>query len=186
MDYKCLKSNIFEKDEFKLVPIRSEDRYHIMQWRNEQIYHLRQDKPLTKEDQDRYFDEVVSALFNQEKPSQLLFSFLKNNKLMGYGGLVHINWLDKNAEISFIMNSKYEKDRFDSIWKKYINLIEEVAFKELGLNKIYTYAFDLRPHIYPIFESCGFEKEARLRNHKKIDNLYYDIVIHSKLKKYGH
>ena len=102
--------------------------------------------------------------------------------MIGYGGLVHINWEDKNSEISFIMNTKSEKDRFEVIWLKYLKLIELVAFKELDLNKIYTYAFDLRPHIYPIFESCGFKKEARLSLHKKIDDLYYDVVIHSKIK----
>ena len=50
--YKALQQNVFEMDEYSIVPIRSDDRYEIMKWRNEQIYHLRQDKPLTKEVQD--------------------------------------------------------------------------------------------------------------------------------------
>jgi len=36
-----------------------------MQWRNEQIYHLRQNKPLTKEEQGRYFNEVVATLVDE-------------------------------------------------------------------------------------------------------------------------
>ena len=76
-----------------------------MRWRNEQMYHLRQSKPLTEADQDRYFDEVVSQLFDQEQPEQILFSFLEGEKCIGYGGLVHINWGDRNAEVSFIMDT---------------------------------------------------------------------------------
>ena len=40
--YKILEQNVFEKDKYKLVPIRHKDRYDIMKWRNEQLFHLRQ------------------------------------------------------------------------------------------------------------------------------------------------
>ena len=117
--------------EFSLVPIRYQDRYRIMQWRNEQIYHLRQSEPLTKERQDWYFKNVVSKLFDEEKPNQILFSLLENNEFIGYGGLVHINWLDKNAELSFIMETSLEKEHFNTIWSVYLTLIERVAFEDL-------------------------------------------------------
>ena len=110
--YKCLTQNKFENGMYKIVPIRYEDRMAIMKWRNEQMFHLRQAEPLTKALQDNYFKNVVSKLFDQEKPSQILFSFLENGKCIGYGGLVHINWIDKNAEISFLMNTELEKLSF--------------------------------------------------------------------------
>lgn len=180
MVYKCLNKNIFQRRDFKIVPIRSIDRYDIMKWRNEQIYHLRQDKPLTKESQDKYFDEVISELFGQEKPLQLLFSFLKGEELIGYGGLVHINWIDKNAEISFVMNTELEKDRFVENWQVYLSLLEQVAFDELVLHKIFTYAFDLRPNLYPALEGIGYNKEAILKEHCLFESKYRDIIIHSK------
>jgi len=164
-EYKILTEQQFKSGEYSIVPIRSEDRYVIMNWRNEQIYHLRQSKPLTKEDQDRYFDYVVSQLFEQEKPNQILFSFLSNDICVGYGGLVHINWIDKNAEISFLINTDLEKDFFNEFWKIYLSLIEKVAFDELSLHKIYTYAYDLRPHLYVVLEDCGFNKDAVLKEH---------------------
>lgn len=181
-NYQALKQNIFEKGEYSIVPIRSEDRYDIMKWRNEQIYHLRQDKPLTKEAQDRYFDEIIPQLFHQEKPSQLLFSFLKDGKLIGYGGLVHINWVDKNAEISFIMNTELEKEEFEWNWSKYLELIEELAFKELAFVKLYVYAFDLRPHLYTTLLNNSYFMDARLKNHCIFNGELKDVVIHSKLK----
>lgn len=180
--YLCLDKSIYEAGNYKIVPIRFEDRLDILKWRNEQIYHLRQNKPLTAEDQEDYFNTVVAKLYDQEKPSQILFSLLENEKFIGYGGLVHINWIDKNAEISFIMNTALENDRFQEIWSNYLILIEKVAFDDLEIHKIFTYAFDLRPHLYEVFENANFSKEAILKEHCFFDQKYIDVVIHSKIK----
>lgn len=179
--YKVLQQQVFSEGRYSIVPIRSEDRWAIMKWRNEQIYHLRQDRPLTGEDQDRYFSQVVAALFGQDAPGQLLFSYLEDDTCIGYGGLVHINWADKHAEISFIMDTELEKEHFSRHWNIYLDLLERLAFAELGLHKIFTYAFDLRPHLYPIFEAHGFSRDARLREHILYNGRYVDVIIHSKL-----
>lgn len=181
--YKVLDKQKFSIDNFSIVPIRFDDRMDIMKWRNEQLYHLRQQKPLTVEDQDNYFKNIVSKLFDQEQPTQILFSFLENEVCIGYGGLVHINWTDKNAEISFIMNTSFEKERFHEIWVAYLKLLEDIAFKELSLHKIYTYAFDLRPHLYEALVDAGFNQESRLKEHCLVENKFYDVVIHSKIHK---
>lgn len=179
--YRVLTQQKFQIDNFSIVPIRFEDRLKIMQWRNEQLYHLRQQKPLTVEDQENYFKNVVSNLFEQEQPNQILFSFLEDGVCIGYGGLVHMNSTDRNAEISFIMDTALEDKRFYEIWKAYLNLIEQVAFTTLNLHKIYTYAFDLRPHLYDVFLSAGFTEEARLKEHCFFENKFLDVVIHCKI-----
>ena len=179
--YKVLNKQVYSDGDISLVPIRLEDRYDIMKWRNEQIYHLRQNKPLTKDDQDKYFTNNVAKLFDQEKPKQILFSYLREEQCIGYGGLVHINWVDRNAELSFIMNTSLERENFEFHWFNYLNLILDVAFTQLNLHKIYTYALDLRPHLYPIFLEKGFTQEAILKEHAFFDNRFVDVVIHSKL-----
>jgi len=75
--YSCLSQNEFQNGLFKIIPIRYEDRIKIMNWRNEQMYHLRQNVKLTKENQENYFKKVVSELFEQEMPNQILFSLIK-------------------------------------------------------------------------------------------------------------
>jgi RimJ/RimL family protein N-acetyltransferase len=180
-EYTVLHKQTFAKGAFSLVPLRAEDRFDIMTWRNEQIYHLRQAKPLTITDQDNYFENVVAKLFDQQQPNQILFSFLEHGDCIGYGGLVHINWLDKNAEVSFIMNTDLEAKNFAKNWSAYLGLIEEVAFGDLQLHKMYTYAFDLRPHLYPVLESCGFLREAELADHCYFEGEYKKVVIHAKL-----
>lgn len=180
--YHCLSQQIYRQNSFALVPIRMEDRYAIMHWRNEQIYHLRQSKPLTKADQDHYFNNFIKPQFSEVNPNQILFSFLENDQCIGYGGLVHIDWESKNAEISFILKTSLEKRLFTELWNKYLNMIENVAFKELKFHKIYVYAFDLRPALYKILKQNNFMEEARLKDQKLVENnRYVDVLIYSKI-----
>lgn len=180
--YKPLKIQVITKGDYSIVPIRSEDRYEIMKWRNEQMYHLRQNEMLRKENQDHYFDNVVLKLFEQKKPKQLLFSYLKNGECIGYGGLVHVNWMDRHAEISFIMKSSLEEKYFSFHWTNFLNLIEQVAL-EINLHKIFTYAFDIRPHLYSALEINNYKQEAILKEHCFFEGKYIDVLIHSKIFK---
>ena len=177
--YLCLQHQGQHLGDYSIVPLRYEDRFSIMKWRNEQIYHLRQARPLTEDDQQRYFDNVVSKLYDNPNPDQILFSYLEEGVCLGYGGLVHINWIDRNAEISFVMDTCLEKDHFAEHWSNYLTMLKAVAFDDLGLHKIYTYAFDLRPHLYTMLTANGFVHEATLKDHCFFDGNYKDVVIHS-------
>ena len=178
-DYVCLRQQEQRLGDYSIVPLRYEDRFLIMKWRNEQIYHLRQNRLLTEDDQQRYFDNVVSKLYDNPNPDQILFSYLERDCCIGYGGLVHINWTDCNAEISFIMDTSLEAAHFSEHWSNYLKMLKQVAFEDLGLHKMYTYAFDLRPHLYPILEVNGFSREATLKEHCLFNGEYKNVVIHS-------
>lgn len=182
--YKCLFTNHFTYKDFSLVPIRNEDKYIIMKTRNEQMFHLRQQQPLTESDQETYFKNTISELFLIDKPNQLLFSFLTDGEFVGYGGLVHIDWEQKSAEISFIMLTELEKDKFSKNWTVFLKLIEAVAFEVLKFNKIYTYAYDLRPHLYSILELAGYNLTQRLINEVSFQGNLVDVLIHTKPNPY--
>lgn len=181
--YKVLFKQKFSSNEFSIVPIRFEDRMVILKWRNEQLYHLRQEKRLTEADQEKYFSTTVHKLFHQKKPTQILFSYLEGQVCIGYGGLVHINWIDKNAEVSFVMNTSLEENNFSKHWSNFLELLEKVAFEDLNLHKLSTYAFDLRPYLYATIESAGYIREATLKEHCFFNGTYKDVIIHRKLNK---
>lgn len=113
----------------------------------------------------------------------MLFSYLENDVCIGYGGLVHINWVDKNAEISFIMNTELEAEKFEFHWSTYLGLIEQLAFNELSFHKIFTYAFDLRPHLYTVLEKNNYQKEAVFKEHCLFEGEFKDVIIHSKINR---
>ena len=176
--YKVLNKQVFKSGDFSIVPIRFEDRIDIMDWRNEQMYHLRQNTPLTEKSQEDYFNGPVARLFDQENPNQILFSYLKNDKCIGYGGLVHINWVERTAEVSFIMKTSLERDEFDLHWSSYLTMIKKIAFEELKFQSIYTYAYDLRPFLYPTLEKNNFKLKIHLKDEIEIDKKKIDVFIH--------
>ena len=180
--YKCLSINEFESRDYSLVPIRDEDKYDILSWRNTQIDILRQPTPLTAEQQEYYFKTTVTELFEQEKPKQLLWSFLENDKLIGYGGLVHIDWEAKHGEISFLLCNERNADviQYKKDWSIYLQLITDLAFNELKFQKIHTYAYNIRPHYFEVICEQGFVKEGHLKNHILINNKLSDVLILSK------
>ena len=87
----------WQMGRYSIVAIRPDDRWKIMEWRNEQLDILRQPGVLTRDMQQRYFDQVVIPQFSQTTPLQILVSYLYDDQLIGYGGLVHIQWVDKRA-----------------------------------------------------------------------------------------
>ena len=184
-EYKILAKQVYSIGNYSIVPIRYKDRLNIMNWRNEQMYHLRQAAPLTIEQQTNYFENVVQKLFTEKNPYQILFSYLKDDKCIGYGGLVHINCEDKNAEMSFLVDTKILGNDilYSDCFQTYLNLIKLVAFGELEFNKLYTETYDLRDNHIKILEENNFILEGRLREHISIDGTYYDSLYHSILKK---
>lgn len=180
-NYKCLKENNFSKDKYTLTPIRDEDKYDILNWRNAQIEFLRQQNPLSQEQQDDYFKTVVAQLFEQEKPLQILWSFLLDGKLIGYGGLVHIDWKNKTAEISFLTETSrnVSPEIFVSDWINYLSILKKVAHEDLNISSIYTYAYDIRPNLYVALEKSGFSETKRIKNFIEIKDELKDVVIHT-------
>jgi RimJ/RimL family protein N-acetyltransferase len=181
MAYKVLHTKFFSSKNFKIIPIRDDDKFVIMKWRNEQIEILRQATVLTEHMQSEYFKNVVSKDFYSESPKQILFSFLLNEKLIGYGGLVHISWEDKRSEVSFLLETSRNQnvEQFKTEYGIFLNLIKQAAFQELKLNKLTTEAFDLRPYLIETLEKNGFVLEGRLKSHNLINGIYRDSLLHA-------
>ena len=176
----------FINSNYKLIPIMDEDKYVIMKWRNDQIDILRQKEPLTKEQQELYFQNVVDKLFQEEKPGQLLFSFLENDILIGYGGLVHIDWESKNGEISFITTTyrNSEMQLFARDFRNFLRIILSVSFDFLEFIKIHTTFYDIpqRQLYKSILEEFNFISEGELKNHILINGKVSNTLIYSCFK----
>ena len=181
--YLVLERQKFVDGDLKIVPLRFIDKYQIMTWRNDQIYHLRQIKKLTRKDQDNYFNECIKPLFNSQKPSQLLFSYIKKDKLIGYGGMVYVDWDNLKAEISFLLDTdiKRDKKQYAIFFSKFINLIKTVAFDELSFNRLYTETYSIRENQLIELPKNGFQYEGTLRKSFYIPqtNEFCDSLIHS-------
>jgi hypothetical protein len=182
--YKCLKNQRFEHGEFSLVPIRENDMMQVRIWRNEQTKILRQNELISEEKQTIYYKNHIVPTFDADFPSQIIFSYFKQNILIGYGGLVHFNWVDKRAEISFLLDTKFVSniEIHDLFFQNYLYLIQQVGFEDLELNRLHTEVYDTRPHHIKVLEKNNFKLEGILRKHIFIDNIFIDSLLHGKLK----
>jgi len=178
--YICLEKIRYSFGEYSIIPIRKTDMELIRQWRNEQIEILRQKMPITMREQRKYFKEFIKPLFNEKKPDQILFSYLLNEELIGYGGLTNIDWESKRAEVSFILDTKRTID--ESLYRKefsgFFKLIRQIAFKCLFFHRLYIEIFDIRLFRIFLFEEEGFVLEGRLKDHALINKTYYDSLIY--------
>lgn len=187
-EYIILPVNTISYNDFTISPIRDEDKYQIMKWRNDQIVILRQKKILTKEAQENYFANVVDRLFHLLKPDQLLFSFFFKEDFIGYGGLVHIDWDSKNAEVSFLTATERNNDeQFSVDFKAFLEMILEVAFKHLNLVKVHTTVFDLpqRLQYFKVIKDLDFIEEAYFKKHILVNGELIDVLVFSRFNSNG-
>jgi RimJ/RimL family protein N-acetyltransferase len=186
--YKALTINELASNEYAIVPLREIDIFEVKQWRNDQIDVLRQNTVLTDRDQKEYYDRCVVPGFSETKPTIILFSYLEHNMCIGYGGLTNIDWENKRAELSFLVQTdrarnvqQYRKD-----FSHFLRLLKQVAFNELRFNRIFTETFDVRANHVLILEENGFVLEGRLKQHMLIRGRFVDSLIHGCLREYHH
>ena len=182
--YRPLPQADYCWNDYQLIPIRYEDREPIRAWRNAQLQVLRQAEPLTSEQQEAYFQRVVLPLFGQEKPGQLLFSLLHHDKLIAYGGLVHISWTDLRAEVSFLVEPTRAADpaTYRQDFLAHLRLLGQVAFGGMGFNRLFSETYDIRPAHVAILEEAGFRLEGRLRQHVQLKpGTFADSLMHGQL-----
>lgn len=185
LQYRCLARNHYTVGHYDVVPLRQKDMLPIKNWRNEQIRMLRQRKPLTDDVQIQYYQTVVQALFDAEQPDQLLFSYLLDGQCIGYGGLTHIDWEARRAEVSFLLDTKRHQDVaiFKAEFCLFFDVMKQVAFQDLQLNRLFTETYDIRPYEIEAVEAAGFQREGCLREHVVIDGQFVDAIFHGCLRR---
>ena len=183
--YLVLESFTAQFRNYNISSIRMDDALPIMRWRNEQISALRQQTPLTEKEQLNYFRNVVAPSFKQKQPELVLVRYTYRDSLIGYGGLVHIDWEARSGEVSFLLESERTEDQrnYGMECSIFMQLIKKCAFEALDLNKIQTESYANRPWHVQAIEASGFRRESILPKHVRADGKWVDAVIATCLKK---
>ena len=186
--YTALATDEFANNEYTIVPLRTCDIYEIGKWRNEQIDFLRQKTILTDQDQKDYYERWVVPSFSETQPRIILFSYLEYNICIGYGGLTNIDWDNKRAELSFLLQTERTKtsQQYHRDLSHFLRLLKGVAFNELHFNRIFTETYDIRADHVLVLEENGFVLEGRLKQHVIIRGRLVDSLIHGCLREYRH
>ena len=176
------RSEIVDRD-LRLRAVEPGDIERIRLWRNAQMDVLRQSAPISDSDQIRYFAATVWPDKNSETPSNILLSIERDGTLIGYGGLVHIVWAYRHAEMSFLLDPAIEADRSvrDALFLQFLRLMQELAFEDLRLNRLHTETYATRTTHIALLEKGGMIREGRLREHVVIDGRGVDALVHGLL-----
>lgn len=165
-----------ESNGFAIAPIQFDDHEPIRLWRNSQIDILRQDEPLSEQEQKDYFQDIIKPLFHDPSPPQILVRFLQNYELIGYGGLINIDWIERSAEISFLV--KPDRKSYTEDMTAFFNLICQLAFEDLKLRRIYTETYLFRKEHIAQIEKLGFSRKEILPKRAFKRGRWVDSVIH--------
>lgn len=182
MKYLQLQQDCYSLLEYEIRSLREHEMQAIKQWRNEQMAVLRQSRILTDEDQRSYYHEIVLPSYNVEHPKLMLFSYYYDGRHIGYGGLTNLDWVNRRAEISYLVETERSSEedvvQYTSDFSTFLNLMKHIAFEELDLHRLFTETFDIRPLHIQILESSGFQFEGRMKEHVRIDDRYVDSLLH--------
>jgi hypothetical protein len=182
--YKCLSQTEYSNGIYSIKAISKDDIIFIKDIRNNQLDVLRQPRKLLNEEQFKYYRSIIEPQFEKLHPDQLLLSFLRNGQLIGYGGIVHLNWMDMRGEVSFLLSPErtLNEGKYRQEFKVFLSLICIIAFSELKLNRLFTETYDIRDNHILALSEYGFSLEGRMKEQVLIDDVFVDSLIHGLLR----
>lgn len=178
--YLCMPRAKLELGRLSVEAVDERHIESIRKWRNEQMAILRQSSKISPEQQRAYYSEQIWPAQKAEQPRNILLAYNEDDILIGYGGLVHIAWEHRRAEVSFLLKTDYVGDtvRYAHYFSIFLELVKTLAFDDLGLNRLFTETYAIRDHHVAALERAGFVREGRLKDHVIIDHQPVDSLIH--------
>lgn len=181
-NYACLRHPRCVRGPYWVETVQPGDIEAIRQWRNAQLDVLRQPAPISPAEQEAYFATQIWPTLGLARPANILLSFHERDRLIGYGGLVHIAWEHARAEISFLLDPEGPADAYAGRFTTFLALMKTLAFDELGMERLFTETYALRSEHIGVLEAAGFRREGVLRGHVRIGGRAVDSLIHGCLK----
>lgn len=181
--YNCLSHDKFISGDYSLAVVQSEDIEDIRKWRNAQMQVLRQNVPIEPDQQTKYFSSMVWPSMALPEPDNILLTFFYREKRIGYGGLVHISWQDKRAEMSFLLSTEYISDdnEYERYFSIFIELLLKISFDHMAFHRVFTETYSIRKHHIVVLEKAGFTLEGTMRDHVKLEGNFVDSLLHGVL-----
>lgn len=178
--YACMPRSELRRGALSIRAVQPDHIENIRQWRNQQMAVLRQSAPISMEQQKAYYASNIWPDTASPQPGNILLIYEENNIPIGYGGLVHIAWRHRRAELSFLLDT--EKTNNNLLYKEYffnfIKLVLTMSFEDLGMHRVFTETYANREDHISVLEEAGFHREGILQDHVLIDDRFVDSIIH--------
>ena len=175
---------MLSKNQVSLSAIERYNLKQIQEWRNSNSLRsfFREFRELNYEMLEKWFLETHSNLISDSY--FFMISLTATNEAIGVGGINHINWVNRNCQLSlFIGHENIYID--DNGWAKEAAIIlEEYAFKSLNLHKIIVELYESDQKKQNLLNDLGYLKEGTLREQVFKDGRYLNSSIYSKIRNF--
>lgn len=157
-----------ETDKVKLRQIEQADLPQLRDWRNDPKIRSRTRgfTPLNLLLQDKWWNSLDNT--------NIMFGIVTDH-LVGACGLVHINWKDRNAELSYYIGDPGYRGK--GIGRHVAYLLFEYGFHELNMHKVWGEIYANAADIVAIDQKLGFTLEATMRETYWYDGKWWDSHI---------
>lgn len=161
----------------------------VRQWRNSQPDILRTPFPLTKEQQEQFYRDVVcnrqanARFWGIWIPTQIEAYDVYSEKktvdievLIGMAGLENIQWENRLAEISLILSPEHADHTACACMAEALQMLLHEGFNNLNLENIYTEVYECS-HIHRFWVESANRYNAKLvilPNRKYYNGKYHD------------
>jgi RimJ/RimL family protein N-acetyltransferase len=130
----------------KLKELSLENCEQVRQWRNECLESLRTPFPLTKEQQEQFYRDIVSNRSARARYWGVWIEYggesCRADELIGMCGLENIEFENRRAEISIILNPEY---RGKGYGEQAVDLLLEQGFMYLNMENIWGECYENNP-----------------------------------------
>ena len=131
----------------KLEPLTKEQCERVRIWRNQIPESLRTPYPLTGEQQEKFYEEVICNRNSAHRYWAIvgeteICGHKRSCVLVGMGGLINIEWHNRLAEISLIINPKLRDKGYG---EKTVDLLLDQAFNYLNLQTVFGECYLCNP-----------------------------------------
>ena len=178
--YACLKRERISYKDYTIRTVYPGDIECIRQWRNQQTDVLRQKHQISPSEQMTYFEQQIWPTLGYTQPTNIILAYLLDDQLIGYGGLVHIDWEHHRAEVSFLLDPArtFNPNSYRRDFLVFLQLLKTLAFDDLKMQRLYTETYSTRDHHISVLEASDFSLEGVLRRHIILDGKPVDSLIH--------
>jgi len=178
--YAAMPQERLEQGNLWAAAVQPQEIESIRLWRNAQIDILRQKAPISAEEQQAYYATHVWPVLAAREPANILLGYHENDRLIGYGGLVHIAWEHRRAEVSFLLDPALmtSAEAYGPYIRAFLGLTKRLAFRDLAITRLVTECYATRPGIIALLESEGFRREGELRKHVRVGGRPVDSILH--------
>lgn len=163
--------------ELRFRSIEKEDLELLRDWRNKPEIRAwtREYRLLNMLNQNDWFENMSR---NRNNEMFLIEIFLNRSWVpIGVCGLCYIDWLNRNAEVSlYIGDGSF---RGLGLGKRILKLLEEKAFKEFNLHKLWAEVYSGNGVSVKLFEKAGYIMEGRLKEQVFKNGGYQDSLFFS-------